>query len=95
MAWEGQHEQSRPPVLAALRVAHHGSTAVIDLSFFSRRSEDDAHRLGRLRSAELAHLCGDGIYVARRRERWYFVLFSDFKRHITETLGGRVRTLWV
>jgi hypothetical protein len=31
---QGQHEQPGPSVLARLRVAHQGATAVIDLRFF-------------------------------------------------------------
>ena len=39
-----QHEQPRAPVLAGLRIAHHGAGAVIDLRFFARRGVD--HRRG-------------------------------------------------
>ena len=41
---EGQHEQPRTPVLAALRVARHRAGAVIDLGLFARRGDD--HRAG-------------------------------------------------
>ncbi len=49
------HEQSCPPVLAALRVADHGAGAVIDLRFFSSYGEDDSNGVRQLGSAKLAH----------------------------------------
>ena len=52
---EGQHEQSRPSVLAALRVPHHRTRSVIDLGLFSGRGEDDPHGLWQLGSAKLAN----------------------------------------
>src|SRR2546427_1796920 len=58
---ERQHEQSRAAVLPALRVANHGATAVIDLSFLSRRGENDPHGLWRLRSAKLANKTLHGL----------------------------------
>ena len=36
-----QHEQPRAPVLAGVRIAHHGAVAVIDLSLFAGRGLDD------------------------------------------------------
>ena len=52
---ERQHEQPRPAILAALRVAHHRTAAVVDLGFFSDGGEDDARRFWTLWSAKLAH----------------------------------------
>ena len=52
---QGQHEQSCPSVLAALRVPHHRTRTVIDLGLFSCGGEDDPHRFWQLRSAQLAH----------------------------------------
>src|SRR5215471_16004782 len=50
-----QNEQPRPAILAALRIAHHRTTAVVDLPFFSRSRENDARWLRTLWSAQLAH----------------------------------------
>src|SRR5262252_2345099 len=52
---ERQNEQPRPAVLAALRIAHHRATAIIDLPFFSRSREDDARWFRPLWSAQLLH----------------------------------------
>ncbi len=52
---ESQYEQSRAAILAALRVAHHRTTAVIDLRFFSHGGQDDARRFWKLRSPKLAN----------------------------------------
>src|SRR5215471_11623482 len=37
-----QNEQPRPAILAALRIAHHRTTAVVDLGFFSWSRQDDS-----------------------------------------------------
>src|ERR1700739_615152 len=52
---ERQHEQPRPAIFATLRITHHRPTAIVDLGFFSRSGEDDAHRFPTLRPAQLAH----------------------------------------
>src|SRR5215470_17524146 len=52
---ERQNEQPRPAILAALRIAHHRTTAVVDLRFFSRSREDDARWFRPLWSAQLLH----------------------------------------
>src|SRR6266851_6751889 len=52
---ERQHEQPRATILAILRVAHHGATALVDLRFFSGCGEDDARCFWTLRSAQLAN----------------------------------------
>jgi hypothetical protein len=52
---KSQHEQPRAPILAALRVAHHRATAVIALSFLSRRGEHDPHGLWRLRPSAIPY----------------------------------------
>ena len=63
---EGENEQSRPAILATLRVAHHRATAVIDLRFFSCCSEDDARRFGKLRPSKLANKTLHGLIAARK-----------------------------
>src|SRR5215469_17268974 len=50
---ERQNEQPCPPIFAAVRIAHHRTTAVVDLGFFSGSSQDDARRFRTLRSAKL------------------------------------------
>jgi hypothetical protein len=50
-----QDEQSRAPVLAAARVSHHWSGAVIHLSFLSRCGLDDDASFRRLAPAQLAN----------------------------------------
>src|ERR1700731_4004613 len=52
---ECQYEQPCPAILPALRITHHRTAAVVDLGFFSRSGEDDAHRFRMLRPAQLAH----------------------------------------
>ena len=52
---ERQHEQPRPAILAALRVAYHRTTAVVDLRFFSCCGEDNAHCFWTLWSSKRAH----------------------------------------
>src|SRR6267143_1748741 len=48
------HEQPRPAILAALRVAHHRTTAVVDLRLFSCGGENNACRFWKL-GAKLAN----------------------------------------
>ena len=62
---ERQHEQPRAPVVAGVRIAHHGAVAVIDLRFLAGRSFD--HRAGFRRggAAQLADEALDAL-VARR-----------------------------
>jgi hypothetical protein len=50
-----QNEQPRVPILAALRIAHHGARAVIDLRFFAGRRLDHHPSFRRRRSAELVY----------------------------------------
>src|SRR5579883_1345381 len=52
---ERQNEQPCPAILAGLRIAHHQTTAVIDLRFLSRSSEDDARWFWTSWSAQLLH----------------------------------------
>src|SRR6516165_10888328 len=52
---EGQDEQSCPAILAALRIANHRTTAVVDLHLFARCSEDDACCFRTLWSAQLVN----------------------------------------
>src|SRR6266852_8886132 len=49
------HEQSRAAILAALRVAHHRTTAVVDLRLFSWGGENDAGRFWKLGASKLAN----------------------------------------
>src|ERR1700677_2697533 len=61
---ERQHEQPGAPILAALRIAHHGTGPVIHLCFFTSFGED--HRTGfrRLDSAQLANEAFDALIAA-------------------------------
>src|SRR6266404_4968270 len=52
---EYQHEQPCPTMLAGLRIAHHRTTAVVDLRFLSGSGEDDARRCRPIRSPKLAN----------------------------------------
>src|SRR5712692_6586120 len=52
---ERQNEQSRAAILAALRVAHHRTTAVVDLRLFSWGGENNACRFWKLGAAKLAN----------------------------------------
>src|SRR5271155_581571 len=52
---ERQYEQSRAAILAALRVAHHRTTAVVDLRLFSWGGENDAGRFWKLGASKLAN----------------------------------------
>src|SRR6266852_7269880 len=49
------HEQSRAAILAALRVAHHRTTAVVDLRLFSWGGENDDGRFWKLGDSKLAN----------------------------------------
>src|SRR5438094_1058766 len=49
------HEQPGSSILAALRIANHGTGSVIDLAFFSGSSDDDAGSFRLLTSAEFAN----------------------------------------
>src|ERR1700722_11065348 len=61
---QGQHEQPGPPVLARLRVAHHGATAVVDLRFFPWLGQDDRRWLGELGTTKPAYETFYGLVVA-------------------------------
>jgi len=52
---ERQDEQSRPPVPAGFRIAHHRTGAVIDLGFFPSGGFNDHACFRRRRSAQLPH----------------------------------------
>ena len=67
---ERKYEQPCPAILATLRIAHHRTTAVVDLRFFSRCREDDACCFWTSRAAQLVHealyrLIAPGIAVVR------------------------------
>jgi hypothetical protein len=63
---ERQHEQPCPAILAALRIAHHRTTAVVDLCFFSRCGDDDACCFRTSRAAQLAYKTLHRLIVARK-----------------------------
>ena len=44
---ERKHEQAGAPVLAGLRIAHHGAATVVDLGFLAGWSGDDGARFRR------------------------------------------------
>src|SRR5260370_27992931 len=52
---ESHHEQSRAAILATLRVAHHRTTAVVDLRLFSWGGENDAGRFWKPGPSKLAN----------------------------------------
>src|ERR1035437_4481975 len=54
-AAQRHYEQPGAPVLAALAIAHHRSSAAIDLRLLAGRGDDHDAGLGRLGSATLAH----------------------------------------
>jgi hypothetical protein len=68
---ERHHEQSCSPVLARLRIAHHGSRAVINLGLFAGCGLNDHARFRRGRSAQIPHeaLCLTVSPTARRPHR--------------------------
>src|SRR5215510_4977107 len=59
-----QNEQPGPAILAALRIAHHRTAAVVDLRFFSRSSENDACWFRPSWSAKLLHEALDRLIAA-------------------------------
>ena len=61
---ERHHEQPRASILAALWITNHGTGSVIDLAFFSGRSDDDAERFWPLNSAEFADESLHGLIAA-------------------------------
>ncbi len=61
---ERQHKKTSAPVLARLRIADHGTAAIIDLSLLTWRGLDDGARFGRLRSAQLADVAFDAFIGA-------------------------------
>src|SRR2546423_850967 len=63
---ENQHEQPCPAILAALRVSHHRTTAVVDLRLFSRCGEDNARCFRTLRSAKLPNKALHRLIAARK-----------------------------
>src|SRR4051812_47301180 len=54
-ATQRKHEQSRAPVLAHHRIAHHRAGAVINLALFAMRRLDDRPSFRRYRSAQRSH----------------------------------------
>ena len=61
-----QHEQSRAPVLATLRVAHHGPPTIIDLRFFARRSLNHHASFRSRRFPELIYEALDALIAGRK-----------------------------
>src|SRR5260370_3527681 len=58
---ERQHEQSRSSVFAALRIAHHRTRSVIDLSFFSGDGLDNPYGLRLCGTTKLANKTLHGL----------------------------------
>ncbi len=58
---QGEHEQPHAPVLAAVRVAHHGTGAVIDLRLFPGGGLDDHASFRRGASLQLADEAPDAL----------------------------------
>jgi hypothetical protein len=52
---QGEDEQPGAAVLPGDRMPHHRAVAVVDLTFFAGRRDDERVCLGRLRPAEAAH----------------------------------------
>src|SRR5215475_15148389 len=71
---ERQNEQPGPAILAALRIAHHRTAAVVDLRFFSRSSEDDACWFRPSWSAQLLHEALHRLVAAGKAVLRYQVL---------------------
>src|SRR6266404_350124 len=63
---ESQHEQPRPAILAAWRVAHHRTAAVVDLSFFSGCREDNACRFWKPGPSKLANEALHRLVASRK-----------------------------
>src|SRR5437016_12181023 len=63
---ESQHEQPRPAILATLRFAHHRTTAVVDLRFFSHWGQDDACRFWKPGASKLANEALHRLIAARK-----------------------------
>src|ERR1700738_5684025 len=61
---ERQHEQPRPAILAALRITHHRTTAVVDLRFFSRGCQDDPCGFRATRAAQLLNKAFHGLIAS-------------------------------
>jgi transposase len=61
---QSQYEQARAAVLTAVRVAHHGARAVIDLRLFTGRGLDHHARFRRGWAAQLAHESLDALVAA-------------------------------
>src|SRR5260370_33207263 len=63
---ESHHEQPRSAILAALRVAHHRTTAVVDLRLFPHGGQDDAYRFWKPGAAKLANQALHRLIAARK-----------------------------
>ncbi len=63
-AAQRQHEQPRAPVLATVRIAHHGAGAEINLALFTKPRLDDHSRFRRCGSAQRAHQTLDALVAA-------------------------------
>src|SRR5216683_1738520 len=61
---ERHHEQSRASVLAAVRISHHRTRAVINLRLFSRCGQDHGGGLRLLRAAPLVDVAFDALVGA-------------------------------
>src|SRR5262249_1909435 len=60
------HEQTRPPVLAALRIENHRSSTVIDLRLLARGSDDHRSGLEPFRRTNLVGKSFDALITTRK-----------------------------
>ena len=58
---EREHEQSRAAIASAVRIAHHGTRAVINLRLLTRRRFDHRARFRSGRSAQLVNIATDTL----------------------------------
>jgi len=63
---ERHHEQPRAAVLAALGIADHWASAVIDLCFFARSGDDHRPRLQHLSRAQFVDEAFDALVAVRK-----------------------------
>ena len=61
---QSHHEEAGAPVRAGLRIADHGTGAVIDLGFFAGSGVDDGMSLRNLYAAELADKAPHALVAA-------------------------------
>ena len=96
---ERQHEQPGAPVLAGVRIAHHGAGAVIDLGFLARRGVDDRAGFRIAAAAQLADVALDALVSAGEaagrppspaRSPWRCGPWRATARSVRGTVGRRL-----